>query len=161
VEYRATTHADTETALTIASFLLPMKIDLTPFCASPDANRCQIERPWSRGKWTYATDGKIVVRIPRDPEVPENKLAPSAMPLFTAYFKDARAFQPFEETPLLGMETFKLGGRILSAKYLRLIAALPEPEIAPEFGTTTDPLPFRFARGSGHGLVMPIKDTEE
>lgn len=138
-----------------------MKIDLTPFCASPEANRWQIESPWSRGKWTYATNGNIVVRIPRDPEVPENKLAPSAMPLFTAHFKGARAFQPFERTPLVGGGKVRLGGRVLNAKYLRLIAALPEPEIAAEFGTTTDPLPFRFARGSGHGLVMPIKDTEE
>ena len=137
-----------------------MRIDLTPFCAQPEAHRCQIESPWSRGKWTYATYGNIVVRIPRDPEVPENKLAPSAMPLFTAHFK-ARAFQPFEETPLPGVETVRLGGRVLNAKYLRLIAALPEPEIGAEFGTTSDPLPFRFGRGSGHGLVMPIKDTGE
>ena len=138
-----------------------MKIDITPFCASPEANRCQIERPWSRGKWTYATDGKIVVRIPRDPEVPENKLAPSAMPLFTAHFKGARTFQPFEGTPLVDMKTCKLGTRVLSAKYLSLIAALPEPEIAAEFGAPIDPLPFRFASGLGHGLVMPIRDTEK
>jgi hypothetical protein len=160
VEYRPTAHADTKAALTTASIFPSMKIDLTPFCARPEANRYQIESPWSRGKWTYATDGKIVVRIPRDPEVPDNKLAPSAMPLFTAHFKDACAFQPFEETPLLGAERLKIGGRILSAKYLRLIAALPEAEIATDFGTTADPLPFRFARGSGHGLVMPIKAAE-
>jgi hypothetical protein len=138
-----------------------MKFDLTPFCASPEANRCQIERPWSRGKWTYATDGKIVVRIPRDSEVPENKLAPSAMPLFTAHFKGASGFQPIVEAPTPGIETCKLCHRSFSTKYLLLIAALPEPEIAVEFGTPLDPLPFRFARGFGQGLVMPRNNREQ
>ena len=138
-----------------------MKIDLTPFCARPESNRCQIESPWSRGKWTYATDGKIVVRVPRDPEVPENKLAPSAMPLFTAHFKGAFGFQPLADTPPPNVDKCQLGHRVFSTKYLMLIAALPEPEIAVEIGTAIDPLPFRFAKGTGHGLVMPIKEAQK
>ncbi len=45
-------------------------IDLTPFC-SKDKYRGAILKPFSRGEWTYATNGHILIRVPRGAEVPE------------------------------------------------------------------------------------------
>lgn len=56
-------------------------IDLMPFCSRDDA-RPYIERPYSRGEWTYATDGRILVRVPRIDDVPDNDKAPDAQKLF-------------------------------------------------------------------------------
>lgn len=39
-------------------------IDLKPFC-STDETRTPIWYPWSVGEWTYATDGKIIIRVLR------------------------------------------------------------------------------------------------
>lgn len=48
-------------------------IDLWPFC-SPDRENLTV--PFSRGQYTYATNGHIVVRVPRRADVPENPKAP-------------------------------------------------------------------------------------
>ena len=41
---------------------------LTRFC---DDSRTPIMHPFSDGSWTYATDGKMIIRVPRLAEVPE------------------------------------------------------------------------------------------
>jgi hypothetical protein len=43
---------------------------------STDEGRKPIMSPWSEGDWTYATDGKLIIRVPRLADVPENKEAP-------------------------------------------------------------------------------------
>jgi hypothetical protein len=48
-------------------------IDLDRFC-NPD--REIIARPFSVGEWTYATNGWILVRVPRREDVAENPAAP-------------------------------------------------------------------------------------
>ena len=45
-------------------------------CVSEDETRFAICSPWSAGDWTYATDGRLLVRVPRLDGVPENKNAP-------------------------------------------------------------------------------------
>ena len=56
--------------------------DLQRFCADADDVRPQryhMHAPWSRGERTYATNGHILVHVPRLAEVPENaKAAPDA-----------------------------------------------------------------------------------
>src|SRR5271166_2898199 len=49
--------------------------DLAKF-VSTDVERARMARPWSRGEFTYATNGHIMVRIPRLAEVPECSDAP-------------------------------------------------------------------------------------
>ena len=51
--------------------------DLQIFCGPDD--RAAIAHPWSEGEFTYATTGKILVRVPRLPEVKESLLAPQGM----------------------------------------------------------------------------------
>lgn len=51
--------------------------DLMKFCDTDmQSSRSGISKPWSAGKWTYATNGHIIVRVPRIESVPENKDAP-------------------------------------------------------------------------------------
>jgi len=90
------------------------------------------------------------------PDVPENALAPTTQTLF-AHWKEAHSFKPVPTLPPESVEWFEIEGRLVNTKYLLMIAALPEAEIAAGFGTKSDPLPFRFANGVGQGLVMPKK----
>lgn len=45
------------------------------FC-SLDPHRSNISKPWSVGEHTIATNGHVMVRVPRLPDVPENPAAP-------------------------------------------------------------------------------------
>src|SRR5437667_11607062 len=47
-----------------------------PFCAT-DPARYRLLAPWSRGDYSIATNGHVLVRLPRLPDVPENPDAPS------------------------------------------------------------------------------------
>lgn len=44
---------------------------LLAFCG--DRERC-LDLPFSRGQWSYATDARIAIRIPRQPFIPEDPL---------------------------------------------------------------------------------------
>lgn len=55
-------------------------LDLSVFCQS--AINEHIKMPWSRGDYTYSTDGKILVRVPRRNDISENPDAPDAEMLF-------------------------------------------------------------------------------
>lgn len=53
-----------------------MTIDLRPFC---DRNkRRNLHRPFTRGEFTYATDGALVIRVDHRADVPDNEKAPLA-----------------------------------------------------------------------------------
>lgn len=56
--------------------------DLQKFCDDGTERRFGIGRPWSRGGYSYATDGHIIVRLPRLEDVPESSDAPDAEKLF-------------------------------------------------------------------------------
>jgi hypothetical protein len=45
-------------------------LDLRPFCGATDG-RTHFMRPFSIGEFTYATNGHIMVRVPRRPDAPE------------------------------------------------------------------------------------------
>ena len=50
------------------------QIDLSVFCSGPD--RPIFMTPWTRDGYTYATDGRVLVRVPRRDDVPSNDKAP-------------------------------------------------------------------------------------
>ena len=50
--------------------------DLQCFCADADDIWERPKRPWSRGDYTYATNGRIMIQTPRIAGVPENQQAP-------------------------------------------------------------------------------------
>ena len=51
-------------------------LDLQQFC-STDPDRPQMHAPFSSAAWTWATNGHILVRVPRRDDVPENPEAPN------------------------------------------------------------------------------------
>lgn len=59
-----------------------IRSDLHQFCAGEDDVRYYIHQPWSRGEWTYATNGYIIVRVARLADVDENEKAPNAEKIF-------------------------------------------------------------------------------
>jgi hypothetical protein len=72
-------------------------INLKPFC-STDQHRPYIMQPFSRGEFTYATDGRLMVRVPRRAEVPEVDTAPQAERVFPK--PPATAFRPAAKVEL-------------------------------------------------------------
>ena len=53
-------------------------IDLQPFC-STDPSRSYLHKPWSRDDYSTATNGHILVRVPRRADIEENDKAPDIM----------------------------------------------------------------------------------
>lgn len=86
-----------------------MAINLEMFC---DPDRPPIARPFSAGEWTYATNGHILVRVPRRKNVAENPAAPAVEAsrllefLRKARYKPAPKFELPEE-PFEWEEQFK------------------------------------------------------
>jgi len=56
--------------------------DLKKFCADANDIRAHMMgRPWSRGEWTWATNGHILLRVSRQSDVAENDAAPDCAAL--------------------------------------------------------------------------------
>lgn len=56
-------------------------MDLSKFCAS-EADRPILAKPFTRGQWSYGTNGRVLVRIPRQDDIPEKPDAPDVEKLF-------------------------------------------------------------------------------
>lgn len=80
-------------------------IDLQSFCDDDERRGYGIGKPFSRGEYTWATDGKIMLRVPRRDDVPENDKAPRAECVWPKVAADA--FQPLvnADLPDPGRET--------------------------------------------------------
>lgn len=59
-------------------------IDLKPFC-SKEETRYYLMTPWSRGNFTYATNGHIAVRIDRVASIEENDICPDVEKILPDY----------------------------------------------------------------------------
>ena len=58
-------------------------IDLRQFCSTdPDPKRANLRAPWTRGEYTYATNGWVALRVPAQADVPENPAAPNGARIF-------------------------------------------------------------------------------
>lgn len=47
------------------------EIDLKPFCEPEDGSRINLQQPFSQGNYTYASDARILIRVPRREGVAE------------------------------------------------------------------------------------------
>lgn len=159
-----------------------MSINLNLFC---DPKRCEfgcdLSVPFSLNGHTYATNGHIAVRVPRRPDIPENKEAVKAEGLPWDFSRVK--FGPLPEPELLPDQCWKCAGRghkhecpdcrceckacagsgklpsrvkigkaVFAGQYIEWVRALPGLEIGKPKPST--PLPFRFK--GGEGLLMPL-----
>lgn len=61
---------------------------------SDDDTRERLKNPHSRGEYTYATNGHILIRVPRRSDVPENDQAPNCEGLFNEAEKREYVWAP-------------------------------------------------------------------
>lgn len=134
---------------------------------NPEAVR-GISSPWSMGRHTFATNARIMIRIPRLPEVPNRFSAPNTAKLWLDHFMPAKMCARFVDLQLpaapkkpdsFGYRAVRLGPRLFHWDYLVHISVLPDLEVAIGWGDMSDPLAFRFT--GGEGLLMPMKFIEE
>ena len=159
-----------------------MSVDLDLFC---DPERCapgaDLSVPFSLNGHTYATNGHIAVRVPRRPDIPENKEAPNAEERLPWDFSRIK-FGPLPEPELLPDQCWRCDGRghehnarivVANANTAMEAAnsrhASGSARLFSQVGTSNGyrrsqgwrlesqsldtPLPFRFK--GGEGLLMP------
>ena len=138
------------------------KNDIQQFCAGDDHIRPYLRAPWSRGKYTYATNEYIMVRVPRLADVAENPEAPDAEKLLkeTAIKKwmpvPACAMPEDEDCKYCGgtgkaqnCDGMDVGNSHFQQRYLAMLQGW---EIAP------NGLKAAWIRhGEATGLLMPIR----
>lgn len=77
-----------------------MNLDLLKEFCCTDEDRPSIQTPWSEGMWSYASDGRIMVKIPRDVNIPENPKAPTRLHEVWKAFPDGEVdWMPLPEIP--------------------------------------------------------------
>lgn len=158
------------------------KIDLKRFC-STDLSRINLAEPFSKGQYSYATNGHTAIRVPRRDDIPENPQASDCERLFV----EADRHDPYEWVNVPEMikisrsecnccddcvaviekcESVQLrtsSGQImawgLSNLYLRdILEELPNPKIGISgkhlvASNNVPPVKIRF--DGGDGLLMP------
>ena len=159
---------------------------LQVFC-STDETRTVLQVPFSDAFYTYATDRRIIVRVPLWPDV--TATGPNAAKVCEHIPADWTAIKLVKlPEPLPPIETevcescgggeenkkgcdecdgkgftnkttfYRLGNRCYQPFYLHKIATLPDVVIAPDYGMYPQPLRFKFT--GGVGLLMPMRVFE-
>lgn len=70
-----------------------MTLETLKFFCSKDPTRPNISAPFGIGSYSYATDGRIVIRVPRINGVEENEKAPNAEKLIFLEFNGHTVFE--------------------------------------------------------------------
>lgn len=152
-------------------------LDLSHFCCTED-DRPYLKQPWSRGDFTYATDGRVMVRVPRRSDIPENEDAPDVEGriLSKLLFDDLRLIEKPDLPPLrfilieddgilsvpysaLNSECVRFAGALFNLRYVHLLCWLPDLKMGPP-ADEFSPSPFGFA-GGGVGCLMPMKAIKD
>lgn len=129
--------------------------DLLAFC-NPERRGfylSDLSVPWSAGDFSYASNGHILLRVPRLAEIPENSRAPKVDRLFP----DTPASEwwpiPAENDDLAEWEeeSVRIGPAVFGSAPLRLLWSLPNCEIGPT--GQYSPAWIRF--DGGDGILMP------
>jgi hypothetical protein len=135
------------------------KEQLLKFC-DPEGLKI-ISKPWSKGDYTYSTNGCVIVRIAHHPDIQEGKDASEWGPDAERVFKEAPTPKKWFKIPNLPNETeeemcgrvMEINGCYFQNQYLHLLKKLPNCQISP-IGKD-DPAWFKF--DGGDGLIMPYR----
>jgi hypothetical protein len=135
---------------------------LRKFCGI-DVKRPALRDPWTQGQYTYASDGRIVVRVPKlaaYPPVVRTVPPPNAAYVFDSY----PAKGNYVTLPALpkkkvlnpdARECTLIEHRKFDGYYIRLVIQLPLVRFSLSAYGVTDPMPFKFE--GGEGLLMPLR----
>lgn len=143
-----------------------------------------LDRPFVRRGWKYATDGAICIRMPAPNEPDTTARIPDVVPtlflvwpdewgpwpsieqlvLTTCQECEGTGLDPEEApgTPCFACRGLKmrldgsvqLGARLIGGRYMQLISTLKDVRYC-RYGGSDEPLRFEFA-GNGMGIVMPV-----
>jgi hypothetical protein len=145
-----------------------MNIKLQDFCGAADEWRTWLKQPFSIGDYSYATNGAIAIRVPRQvgvSDLPRDRIRDVQLiidkPLALAgRYKTISYRVPRQDCDDAGRLLFvDILGLCISAKYARRIRKLPDVKFTVVSAVRSVPLSsalgFRFT--GGHGMVMPLK----
>ena len=146
-----------------------MNIKLRDFCAAADYWRDWLKQPFSIGDYSYASNGSIAIRVPRQAGVSDLALdhvrdvqlvidKPLAL---AGRYRTISYRVPRQDSDDAGrLLSVDILGLCISAKHARKIRKLPDVKFAVVKGARFSPfsaaLGFRFT--GGHGVVMPLRD---
>jgi len=149
---------------------------LRTFCCKPSGwEPVWLQTPWSRGQYTYATNGHVIHRIPRQAEVPENADAVKCDHLFPPL--DGLTWLPLpalQPPPLVECDYCEgadkdcdecngtgiimpivrvtVGNADFQQAYLAMLGQFPDCQIA----VTGPKAPAVIRFDGGEGLLMPL-----
>jgi hypothetical protein len=158
---------------------------LKPFC-STDPARWYLCEPWSWDGFTYATNGHILVRVARLPDVAEQEGPPGIARILEMVTGQDTTPLPAIDFPTPGVKicpdcdncprcrvdcdtcdgegtvpdtvSLALRGAVFDARYIELITRLPGAEFAAAPPPT---MPARFVFADGEGALMPRRAEAE
>ena len=155
-------------------------IDLQAFCfnqsdfdpEAPTRNEFHLNRlgkPFSHGPYTYATNGMVAIRVPRQADAPaqDDSLGRGVTEVFDdmpsdGQFTSLPTFIP-QARPDQPLQVFKvaIGWASVNAKYLRLIRDLPDVKVACGKRKNNDEFPaITFTFTGGEGRIMPLREYD-
>lgn len=148
---------------------------LLKFCAGSNSRYQWMSKPWSEGHYTYATNGCIIVRIPRISEIDEDPSSASAVELFAKSrpclwvdllpelsepeYKECSVCEGKGCDDCNGIGKYEvlakteIDGIFFNNSYLRLIKNLP----GCKFGPVSGKKPAWFEFDGGDGFLMPMR----
>ncbi len=158
-------------------------LDLQAYCSTDPRRAKQLGVPWSDGSYSYACDGRMLLRVPRRSEIAERDTAPGVAHLVAGTsgeehfplplqplpaFRPCGACRPLKDSEGNGacaecdgtgtvpmVVPVVVGPQYISNLYLARLHALPGARLANHPSDKNGPLHFHF--DGGDGVVMPIK----
>lgn len=112
-----------------------------------------LERPFNHGAWTFATDGRIVLRVPRMLQWMEHGAPPEIALLAFDHVEIPEACwsAPSAAVGCSGQEgCVRYGQHHVDVRYARMLFDLPEVRLAPEASLIGKPIRFKCAGGLGY-----------
>lgn len=121
--------------------------------------------PFSFGKYSYATDGAIIVRVEHLKSA-SHTIPQSMKKTITSLFRKkwaGNAYVSLSDVPFDGQVRFHIGGQAYDRTYIRKIIAICGPKVKLQSGTSSkieDPRKFTFPKGVGLIMAMKIEVSQ-